>query len=166
MSAPPFKLIAELERDIRNQVVIDRMKRLTTKGKFMVFVHRHIWRLTILAAFSWAIFWCFVIVKVNAEEAIPTGPSIVTPLRVQCPTPGEPCKILFLTPAEEQMLTQRNGVLDTAAQGRSLDLGQFVVYFKTRLASAPSGEIKPVPAAQGNPDKGAGPMIPADKPVP
>lgn len=141
---PPFKLIAELERDIRNQVVIDRMKRLTTKGKFMVFVHRYIWRLTILAAFSWAIFWVFVIVKVNAAELLPAP---------QCPTPGEPCKVLFLTPAEEQMLTQRNGVLDTAAQGRSLDLGQFVVYFKTRLASAPSGEIKPVEK-------------PADKPIP
>ena len=91
MSASPFKLIAELERDIRNQVVIDRMKCLTAKGKFMVFVHRHIWRLTILAAFSWAIFWVFVIVKVNAQEApnaIVNGATVQVLPKVQCPTKG------------------------------------------------------------------------------
>ena len=38
----------------------------------------------------------------------------------------------------------QNGILDTAAQGRALDLGQISVYLKTRIASAPAGEIKPV----------------------
>ena len=44
-------------------------------------------------------------------------------------------------------------ILDTAAQGRALDLGQISVFLKTRIASAPAGQIKPVapPPAQINP---------------
>ena len=52
---------------------------------------------------------------------------------------------------EEKMLMITNGILDTAAQGRALDLGQISVYLKTRIASAPSGVVKPVsPPAQNN----------------
>lgn len=69
-------------------------------------------------------------------------------LHIPCPTP-EPCKVLFLSPQEEALLTGKNGILDTAAQGRALELGQFVVYLKTRIQAAPSGETKPVAA----PDK-------------
>ena len=36
-----FKLIAELERDIRNQVVIDRMKRLNRPQRAQVFLIRN-----------------------------------------------------------------------------------------------------------------------------
>ena len=36
-----FKLIAELERDIRNQVVIDRMKRLSRMQRMKVFLIRN-----------------------------------------------------------------------------------------------------------------------------
>ena len=72
---------------------------------------------------------------------------------LQCPTPGEKCKVLFLTEQEEQMLMTKNGILDTAAQARSLDLGQFAVYLKTRIAAAPAGEVrkdesKPEPAKE------------------
>lgn len=41
------------------------------------------------------------------------------------------------------MLTATNGVLDTAAQGRQIDLGGFVVYFKSKIATSPMGEVKP-----------------------
>lgn len=64
---------------------------------------------------------------------------------VECPTPAEPCKVLILTPTEEKLLMQQNGILDTAAQARALDLGQFSVYLKTRIANAPQGEIRPLP---------------------
>lgn len=72
--------------------------------------------------------------------------------KIQCPDPGVKCKVLFLTEQEERILTGQNGILDTAAQGRSLDLGQFAVYFKQKISSAPSGEPQkpatvPVPAS-------------------
>ena len=72
---------------------------------------------------------------------------------VECPTPGQTCKVLILTPEEENALVTRNGVLDTAAQGRALELNGFVVYFKQKLAAAPAGEVKP-----------AEPIKPVDKP--
>lgn len=70
--------------------------------------------------------------------------------KVQCPTAGETCKVLILSPTEERMLMGANGILDTAAQARSLDLGQFSVYLKTRIATAPAGDVKPTvqPAPQ------------------
>jgi hypothetical protein len=84
------------------------------------------------------------------------------PPHAVCPVPGESCKILLLSPTEEKMLMITNGILDTAAQARALDLGQISVYLKTRIASAPAGEIKPaVPGNQGNPALGAGPANPA-----
>ena len=82
----------------------------------------------LLAAFFLGFVWlCFCIVYANAAE---------------CPTP-EPCKILTLTVQEEKLLMQPNGILDTAAQARALDLGQFSVYLKTRIANAPTGELRP-----------------------
>ena len=36
-----FKLIAELERDIRNQIVIERMKRLSRMQRMQVFLIRN-----------------------------------------------------------------------------------------------------------------------------
>lgn len=73
------------------------------------------------------------------------------PPHAVCPTAGESCKILLLSPTEEKMLMIQNGILDTAAQGRALDLGQISVYLKTRIASAPSGVVKPInPPAQNN----------------
>lgn len=60
----------------------------------------------------------------------------------ECPT-ADPCRVLILTPQEEKALTAPNGVLDTAAQGRALELGQFVVYLKQRIATSPMGEPKP-----------------------
>jgi len=128
-----FRLIAELERDIRNQVVIDQMKRLTPGVKFMIFARRYRPPLCFLAlATAWTAFCIFAISYASATE---------------CPVPGESCKVLVLSLQEERLLTGQNGVLDTAAQARALDLGQFSVYLKTRIAAAPAGEMKP--AASG-----------------
>ena len=135
-----FKLIAELERDIRNQVVIDQMKRLTPGVKCMIFARRYRLPLCFLVlAAAWTAFCIFASVHASAAE---------------CAVPGESCKVLILSPQEERLLTGQNGVLDTAAQARALDLGQFSVYLKTRIAGAPAGEPKPTtpdskPAASG-----------------
>src|SRR5258708_826470 len=81
-----------------------------------------------LLAISWGI------AAVHAQE--PAKPT------TQCPNPGEPCKILIVTQQEEKYLMMANGVLDSAAQARAIDLGQFVVYFKQKLVQAPLGGIK------------------------
>ena len=85
---------------------------------------------------------------VLSASSLLTSPSWAT----DCPTPGEPCKVVVLSPQEERALTAPNGILDTAAQGRNLELGGPVVYFKQKIAAAPAGEVKPVekPAEGGN----------------
>lgn len=134
------KLIDTLERDIRNQVVIDQLKRLNRKQKLMVLVHQNSRRAMIaLAALIWVVVFLWSI-NVWADD-----------LHVQCPDPGVKCKVLLLNPQEEEMLMTRNGILDTAAQGRSLDLGQFSVYLKTRIGAAPQGEVKPMPVPPAPP---------------
>jgi hypothetical protein len=70
-----------------------------------------------------------------------------------CPTPGEKCKVVFLNEQEERILTGQNGILDTAAQGRSIDLGGFAVYFKSKITQSPQGTVTPVsPSVQGPSD--------------
>ena len=143
-----IELIEQLERDIRNQVVIDSLKRLTRKQSIMIFIRRRRLTLTFAAlALAWTAFWCVLIGIANADE-----------LKIPCPTPGEPCRIVFLSPQEERLLTGQNGILDTAAQGRQIDLGGFAVYFKSKIAAAPAGEMQKAPEA-AKPDK------PVDKPA-
>ena len=77
----------------------------------------------------------------------------------ECPTVNEPCRILYLSPQEEQLLTGKNGILDTAAQGRAIELGGFAVYFKQKIATSIFGEVKSPPPAETKPDK-----QPVDKP--
>jgi hypothetical protein len=70
---------------------------------------------------------------------------LTSPARaIECPIAGEKCKVLFLSESEENALMQKNGILDTAAQARNLDLGGVAVYFKTKIGSAVAGEVKPV----------------------
>lgn len=144
------KLLAELERDIRNQVLIDQMKRLNRKQKLMIYVRTHIRQLALILNFVLLAFLILGIARAFADE-LP-----------KCPDPGVKCKVLFLTQQEEQMLMTQNGILDTAAQGRSLDLGQFSVYLKTRIGSAPQGEVKPIEPPATKPaaaeDKHAAPL--------
>lgn len=74
-----------------------------------------------------------------------TAAHAADPLPVPCPTPGQTCKIIVLTPEEESILTGKNGVLDTAAQSRALDLGPFVVYVRQKIAQAPEGTVTKLP---------------------
>jgi hypothetical protein len=128
------KLLTHLERDIRNQVLFDSFRRPTRRTRLMIHWYDRLplyVALTGLAA-AWLIALSFA---VRADE-LP-----------KCPDPGVKCKILYLTEQEEQMLMTKNGILDTAAQARAIDLGQFSVYLKTRIAGAPAGIVTPVPAS-------------------
>jgi hypothetical protein len=126
------KIVHTIERDIRNKVTIDQMKKLTPKGKFMVLVNRHPFVTGIVISLFSLFLWALLVF------------GAVRAFAVECPNPGEKCKVLFLSEQEERMLMGQNGILDTAAQARSLDLGQFAVYLKTRIGSAPAGEVKPI----------------------
>lgn len=53
--------------------------------------------------------------------------------------------MILLTESEENALMKANGILDTAAQARNLDLGGVAVYFKTKIGSAPEGQVVPKP---------------------
>jgi hypothetical protein len=64
----------------------------------------------------------------------------------ECPPGVQACKVLVLTPDEEQALMQPRGVLDTAREGRPLELGQIAAYFRDRIARAPAGTV-PAPKA-------------------
>lgn len=60
----------------------------------------------------------------------------------ECPQGAPSCKVITITPDEEQALTAPNGILATAERARFLDLSQAVVYFRQKLQSAPAGEVK------------------------
>lgn len=77
--------------------------------------------------------------------------------RVACPVA---CKVIILTPEEEKVLTGQNGILDTAAAARALDLGQLVSYFRTKIANAPAGDT---PKAQDKPPVDPAPGSSVDK---
>jgi hypothetical protein len=125
------KITQHLERDIRNQVVIDQLKRLTWKDRAMFY-----WEINGRRISIWFCIWLWVVcfMSIGIHHA----------LSAECPTPGEKCKVIFLTEQEEKMLMGQNGILDTAAQARALDLGQFAVYLKTRINGAPQGEVKEI----------------------
>jgi hypothetical protein len=71
-------------------------------------------------------------------------------LAVECPREMPACKVLFLSQGEEQILTQPNGVLLTAAEARKVDYAGFVQYFLQRIKEAPAGtphkDPEPAPA--------------------
>ena len=116
-----------------NRISMNQMKKLNRKGKIMVLVNRHPFVTGIvISLFLWAGI-IFAVTKALAAE---------------CPNPGEKCKVIYLSEQEERVLTGQNGILDTAAQARALDLGQFAVYLKTRIGSAPAGEVKAVPTPE------------------
>jgi len=61
-----FKLIAELERDIRNQVVIDQMKRLSIGSRLKILLIRHRLPLVFaIAATLWTLACVLSILFVN-----------------------------------------------------------------------------------------------------
>lgn len=133
------RLIDTLERDIRNQATISSFLKLNRRQKFMIAINRYNWPLIAGLVFCF-LFW--VVLGMTIAHADDFADRFAG--KIICPTP-EPCKILVLSQQEEKILMQQNGILDTAAQARSLDLGQFAVYLKTRIAAAPAGENpKPV----------------------
>ena len=74
--------------------------------------------------------------------------------RTTCPS-TDPCKVVTLTSGEEKILLDERGILATAAQARSLDLGALVTYFQQKIAKAPAGDPKAaeVPKDQSKPEQ-------------
>lgn len=81
---------------------------------------------------------------------------LITPASAtDCPEQAKACKVITLTPEEEQYLVKPGGLLDTAAQARQLDLARIAIYFVNKIAQAEAGTVK-APAADA----------PKDVPVP
>lgn len=72
--------------------------------------------------------------------------SAMAETRTECPD-ANPCKVMLITAQEEKILLDERGILATAAQARSLDLGSLVTYFQQKIAKAPAGDAKEVPKA-------------------
>ena len=62
-----------------------------------------------------------------------------------CPSGAPSCKVITITPTEEQALVHERGILTTAKQGRPLDLGDAVDYFREKIKAAPAGKPEPKP---------------------
>jgi hypothetical protein len=98
---------------------------------------------------AWFCFALFLAIAASTWPALAQEPP-------KCPNPQEPCRVVYLTQQEEKVLMGPNGVLDTAAQARNLDLGQFVVYFKTRISGsqlieAPKKDQEQIPGTAPKP---------------
>jgi hypothetical protein len=147
------KIVHEVERDIRNQVLIEQMKKITLKGKIMVFIDRY-WP-PVVGILLFIFLWFILCASLVLADELPQA------LKVPCPT-SEPCKVVVLSQSEESLLMKQNGILDTAAQARAIDLGQFAVYFKQKIASAPEGQVQTPPAKHDAPPENK-PAAPVDK---
>ena len=88
-------------------------------------------RIAILVLTAIAIIVVLVTTMVTCARAEPA------PLP-QCQTQS-PCKIIILSNEEEFALTGPNQILDTAMQGRPLDLSGKVLYYRDKLRNAPAG---------------------------
>lgn len=66
----------------------------------------------------------------------------VVAFAAECPQGMTACKVLYLSPQEEAILTQERGILATAAEGRKLDLDAVSLYFRQKIKEAPAGEVK------------------------
>lgn len=83
-----------------------------------------------------------------------TSPAHADP-RTECPNPPATCKVLTLSAEEEKILLDERGILATAAQARSLDLGALATYFQQKIAKAPAGDAKTGGVTHGGPGQPA-----------
>jgi hypothetical protein len=145
------EILAALEQKLaqhnRNQATIDRLKQVTWKDRMMLALPRiNWWRAIGFGA-------CVATATITILLFLGVWSLLFAAEMPQCPDVGVKCKVIFLNPQEENMLMIQNGILDTAAQGRALDLGQFAVFLKTKIAAAPQGEVKQPPAPPTTPPK-------------
>ena len=81
-----------------------------------------------------------------------------------CPPNAKSCKVITLTPEEQDMLIRDKGILQTAVQARPLDLGAIIQYFVTKIEHAPAGKVvePPKPPEKKEP-VAVSPLKPAKK---
>ena len=59
-----------------------------------------------------------------------------------CPANAKSCKVITLTPEEQDMLMRDKGILQTAVQARPLDLGAIIQYWVNKIEQAPAGKVE------------------------
>jgi len=68
-----------------------------------------------------------------------------------CPPGAASCKVITLTPDEQTALLGQNGILQTAEQGRFIDLSTATRYFRAKIEAAPAGTVVPAEPKPGEP---------------
>lgn len=99
----------------------------------------------------------YVTIQLAVAAAVIFPASAFADARTTCPS-ASPCKVLVLSAEEEKVLAGQNGIFDTAAIARQLDLSAAVTYLKTKLATAPAGDAPPAPPAATTPTTPAAPQ--------
>ena len=79
-----------------------------------------------------------------------------------CPPNAKSCKVITLTPEEQDMLLRDKGILQTSVQARPLDLGAIVQYFVTKIEAAPAGKVQEPPKEARKPEAV---LLPKPKPA-
>jgi len=69
-----------------------------------------------------------------------------------CPANAKSCKVLTLTPEEQDMLLRDKGILQTALAARPLDLGAIVQYWVNKIETAPAGKVAEPPKEAPKPE--------------
>lgn len=81
--------------------------------------------------------WLFAVSLAPAQQ-------IASPVDIPCQN-DEPCKVIVLSQSEIDIMIGQGGILATAAQARNLDLGQYVSFFRQKIALSPAGKNAPKP---------------------
>ena len=99
----------------------------------MTFFRRNTLIATWLALCVAIVWYFFGVPKARAED---------------CPPNAKSCKVLTLTPEEQDMLVRDKGILQTAVQARPLDLGAVVQYFVNKIEHAAAGKVVEPPKTE------------------
>ena len=68
--------------------------------------------------------------------------AVVIAKSAECPPGVQRCKVITLTPEEEQVLMQPGGIFEIAERGATVQLSAPVKYFREKIIAAPAGEVK------------------------
>lgn len=67
---------------------------------------------------------------------------VSTAAAVECPDINIPCKVLYLTPQEEQALLAPGGIFETAEKGAYLALSGATQFLRKKISEAKPGELR------------------------
>lgn len=73
---------------------------------------------------------------------VAAGAAFGQPVPVECPPQAASCKIVVITPEEENTLTAPNMLFDAAVYANRMNFSHLVEAWKQKLATSPPGTVK------------------------